>query len=46
MEKPADPTATPSTLYFLIDSPESLTLVGADLQPAASDLNYTLTLQH
>ncbi len=46
VEKPADPTATPSTLYFLIDSPESLTLVGADLQPAASGLNYTLTLQH
>lgn len=46
VEKTADPTATPSTVYFLIDAPDAITLVGADLQPAASDLNYTLTLKN
>ena len=29
--------------YYLIDSDSTVTLVGADLQPATSGLNYTLT---
>lgn len=33
-------------IYFLIDSGSAITMVGEDLQPAASpDMNYTLTIQ-
>lgn len=36
--------ASDEVYYFLIDSDSTLTMVGADLQPAASGLNYTLTV--
>lgn len=36
-------SASAEVRYFLIDSDSTLTLTGADLQPAASGLNYTLT---
>lgn len=38
-EAPAD------TLYFLVENDSTVTLVGVDLQKAASDLNYSLNLQ-
>ncbi len=34
-----------SVQYYLIDSPSKITLVGADMKPAATGLNYSLTLQ-
>lgn len=37
--------STSSTLYFLVDSDSSITLVGADLTRTDSPLNYTLTLK-
>lgn len=36
-------TASDEVRYFLVDSDSTLTLTGADLQPAASGLNYTIT---
>lgn len=41
--KLTDSKDTTYVQYYLVDSDTSITLVGADLQPAASDLNYTLT---
>lgn len=43
--KLTDSNANPSVQYYLIDSPSKITLVGADLKPATSGLNYSLTLQ-
>lgn len=33
------------TIFFLVDSDSTITMVNAQLEPAATDLNYTLTLQ-
>lgn len=38
--------ASASSLYFIINADESLTMVGADLQKAANpEMNYTLTIK-
>lgn len=38
--------ASSSTLYFIVNPDESLTMVGADLQKAANpEINYTLTVK-
>lgn len=37
--------ATSTTMYFLVDSDKSITLVGPDLTKSDSPLNYTLTLK-
>lgn len=38
------PAASDDVYYFLINDDNTITMVGADLQPAASGLNYTLTV--
>lgn len=41
-DNPAD--ANTDVCYFLINEDGTITMVGADLQPAASGLNYTLSV--
>lgn len=33
------------TIFFLVDSDSTITMVNAELEPAVTDLNYTLNLQ-